>query len=226
MFKTNKIVVLIGGGPVVRTIPNLIKGLPIVAVDGGLDTCINYSMVPNYFIGDMDSASSSAKQYAKLNKIPSNFVAEQETTDFEKALMYVDAVGYVCLGFLDGRLDHLLAVLHVIQKQSQKRPILLLGSEDVVLTGLNDFRISLPIGERISIWPLGKVSFEYSTGLLYSLKNIKMVQGNQIGTSNSVSENSVQIILSEENRGTYLIILSYIYFDNLFMLIGGLSTPK
>ncbi len=226
MFKTNKIVVLIGGGPVVRTIPNLIKGLPIVAVDGGLDTCINYSMVPNYFIGDMDSASSSAKQYAKLNKIPSNFVAEQETTDFEKALMYVDAAGYVCLGFLDGRLDHLLAVLHVIQKQSQKRPILLLGSEDVVLTGLNDFRISLPIGERISIWPLGKVSFEYSTGLLYSLKNIKMVQGNQIGTSNSVSENSVQIILSEENRGTYLIILSYIYFDNLFMLIGGLSTPK
>ena len=226
MFKTNKIIVLIGGGPVVRTIPNLIKGLPIVAVDGGLDTCISYSMVPNYFIGDMDSASSSAKQYAKLNKIPSNFVAEQETTDFEKALMYVDAAGYVCLGFLDGRLDHSLAVLHVIQKQSHKRPILLLGSEDVVLTGPNDFRILLPVGERISIWPLGKVSFEYSTGLLYSLKNIKLVQGNQIGTSNSVSENSVQIILSEANCGTYLIILSYIYFDNLFVLIGGLSTPK
>ena len=226
MFKTNKIVVLIGGGPVARTIPTLIKGLPIVAVDGGLDSCISYSMVPNYFIGDMDSASSSAKQYAKLNKIPSNFVAEQETTDFEKALMYVDAAGYVCLGFLDGRLDHSLAVLHVIQKQSHKRPILLLGSEDVVLTGPKDFCISLPVGERVSIWPLGKVSFEYSTGLLYSLKKIKMVQGNQIGTSNSVSENSVQIILSEENRGTYLIILSYIYFDNLFMLIGGLSTPK
>ena len=226
MFKTNKIVVLIGGGPVVWNIPNLIKGLPIVAVDGGLDSCIDYSIVPNYFIGDMDSASPSAKQYAKLNKIPSNFVAEQETTDFEKALMHVDAIGYVCLGFLDGRLDHSLAVLHVIQKQSQKRPILLLGSEDVVLTGPKDFRISLPVGERISIWPLGKVSFEYSTGLLYSLKNIEMVQGNLIGTSNSVSENSVQIILSEANRGTYLIILSYIYFDNLFVLIGGLSTPK
>ncbi len=226
MFKTNKIVVLIGGGPVVWNIPNLIKGLPIVAVDGGLDSCIDYSIVPNYFIGDMDSASPSAKQYAKLNKIPSNFVAEQETTDFEKALMHVDAIGYVCLGFLDGRLDHSLAVLHVIQKQSQKRPILLLGSEDVALTGPNDFHISLPVGERISIWPLGKVSFEYSTGLLYSLKNIKMVQGKQIGTSNSVSENSVQIILSEENRGTYLIILSHIYFDNLFVLIDGLSTPK
>ena len=226
MFKTNKIVVLIGGGPVVWNIPNLIKGLQIVAVDGGLDICIDYSIVPNYFIGDMDSASPSAKQYAKLNNIPSNFVAEQETTDFEKALMHVDALGYVCLGFLDGRLDHSLAVLHVIQKQSQKRPILLLGSEDVVLTGPKDFRISLPVGERISIWPLGKVSFEYSTGLLYSLKNIEMVQGNLIGTSNSVSENSVQIILSEANRGTYLIILSYIYFDNLFVLIGGLSTPK
>ena len=117
MFKTNKIAVLIGGGPVVWNIPNLIKGLPIVAVDGGLDSCIDYSIVPNYFIGDMDSASPSAKQYAKLNNIPSNFVAEQETTDFEKALMYVDAAGYVCLGFLDGRLDHLLAVMHVIQKQ-------------------------------------------------------------------------------------------------------------
>ena len=81
MFKTNKIAVLIGGGPLVRTIPNLIKGLPIVAVDGGLDICIDYSIVPNYFIGDMDSASPSAKQYAKLNKIPSNFLAEQETKE-------------------------------------------------------------------------------------------------------------------------------------------------
>ncbi len=225
MFRTEKIAILVGGGPI-HTFPNLARDLPIIAVDGGLDICINYSIKPDYFIGDMDSVSSNGKIYAQKNKIPTNPIFEQETTDFEKALINVDACGYVCIGFLDGRFDHSLASLHAVQKHTTKRPILMYGLEDVILTGTNNFFISLPVGERISIWPLGSVCFKNSSGLLYPLKELEMIQGSHIGISNSVSESLVQITISEESDGTYLMILPNFYFEDLFMLISSSSIPK
>ena len=225
MFQTNKRAVLVGGGPISH-IPELVKGLPVIAVDSGLDACLLNSITPDYFLGDMDSASNRAQQYAASNKIPTKLILEQETTDFEKALTHVDASGFVCFGFLDGRLDHSLATLHVIQKYIQKRPILLYGLEDVILTASSDMSLSLPIKERLSLWPLGVVRFKSSTGLLYPLKGIEMSAGSQIGTSNLTSEKTVQIKISEENDGTYLIILSNIYLKVLFMLSAALAVPK
>ena len=225
MFKTEKTAILVGGGPIL-TFPKLREYLPIIAVDGGLDTCITHSFKPDYFIGDMDSVSLSAKQYAKKNKIPTNFIFEQETTDFEKALTHIDAPGYICVGFIDGRFDHSLACLHVVQKQTRKRPILLYGLEDVVLAVSNDFSMSLPVGERISIWPLGTVRFKCSSGLLYPLTGIEMKQGKHIGTSNSASANFIEIKISDENRGTYLIILPNHYFNELLTSMGQKSIPR
>ena len=99
MFQTHKRAVLIGGGPIAH-IPELVKGLPVIAVDGGLDACLRNALKPDYFLGDMDSASMRAQEYAVSNKIPTKLIPEQETTDFEKALTHVDASGYVCFGLL------------------------------------------------------------------------------------------------------------------------------
>ena len=225
MFQTDKRAVLVGGGPIAH-IPELVKGLPVIAVDGGLDTCLRNALKPDYFLGDMDSASKRAQEYAVSNKIPTKLIPEQETTDFEKALTHVDASGYVCFGFLEGRLDHTLATLHVIQKHIQKRPILLYGSEDVILTASGDISVSLPIKERLSLWPLGVVRFKSSTGLLYPLTDIQMLQGSQIGTSNVTCEETVQIRVSEQNKGTYLVIVSNRYFKELFMLSDASAVPK
>ena len=225
MFQTDKRAVLVGGGPIAH-IPELVKGLPVIAVDGGLDACLRNALKPDYFLGDMDSASKRAQEYAVSNKIPTKLIPEQETTDFEKALTHVDASGYVCFGFLEGRLDHTLATLHVIQKHIQKRPILLYGSEDVILTASGDISVSLPIKERLSLWPLGVVRFKSSTGLLYPLTDIQMLQGSQIGTSNVTCEETVQIRVSEQNKGTYLVIISNRYFKELFMLSDASAVPK
>ena len=225
MFQTNKRAVLVGGGPISH-IPELVKGLPVIAVDSGLDACLLNSITPDYFLGDMDSASNRAQQYAASNKIPTKLILEQETTDFEKALSHVNAPGFVCFGFLDGRLDHSLATLHVVQKHIRKRPILLYGSEDVILAASSDISLSLPLRERLSLWPLGEVHFKSSTGLLYPLKGIQMSQGRQIGTSNLTSKETVQIIVSEENNGTYLVIISNRYFKELFTLTDSIPFPK
>ena len=225
MFQTNKSVILIGGGPI-SNIPDYLEELPVIAVDGGLDTCLHHSIKPDYFIGDMDSASKSAKEYAVSCRIPTNPIFEQETNDFEKALMHVDALGYICFGFLGGRMDHTFATLHVVQKLLHKRPVLLYGSEDIILAASATTTLTLPVGERISVWPLGVVHFKSSVGLRYPLNDIEMTAGSQIGTSNLVSKETVRLIVSEKNKGTYLIILPNRYFKDLFMLTDTSSVPK
>ena len=225
MFQTNKRAVLVGGGPISH-IPEFIRSLPVIAVDSGLDACLRYSIKPDYFLGDMDSSSKRAQEYAMLNKIPTKPIFEQETTDFEKALTHVDASGYICFGFLDGRIDHTLATIHVVQKYILKRPILLYGSEDVILSASSDISLTLPIRERLSLWPLGVVRFKSSTGLLYPLTGIEMSPGSQIGTSNLTSEKIVQITVSDENTGTYLVIISNRYFKQLLALTDGSAVPK
>ena len=225
MFQTSKRAILIGGGPI-SNIPDYLEDLPVVAVDGGLDACLQLSIKPDYFIGDMDSASKSAREYALSNQIPTKPIFEQETNDFEKALMHVDALGYICFGFLDGRIDHTLATLHVVQKLFHKRPVLLYGSEDVMITASTTIALRIPVGERLSVWPLGVVHFESSNGLRYPLEGIEMAAGCQIGTSNSVDKEDVRLTVSEQNIGTYLIILSNCYFKELFMLTDFYSVPK
>ena len=225
MFHTDKQVVLIGAGPI-GYIPPIARDLDVIAVDGGLDYCMHHGLKPAYFLGDMDSASAEARQFAEQNHILSHLLDEQDTTDFEKSLMQVDARGYFCFGFLDGRFDHTLATLHVVQKYTHKRPIILYGREDVILVVMDDITLSLPIGERVSILPLDRVSFKSSKGLYWSLDNIKMAPGTQIGVSNKTSENLVQITLADNNRGQYLLILPNYYFEDVLKLTGGLSEPK
>ncbi|TVQ78433.1 MAG: thiamine diphosphokinase [Bradymonadales bacterium] len=57
----------------------------VVAVDGGLDTCMNISCVPDLVVGDGDSMSREAQRYAKsLGWQPAP--KEKDQSDFELAL--------------------------------------------------------------------------------------------------------------------------------------------
>ena len=127
---------------------------------------------------------------------------------------------------MEGWIILLLTFAMYVQKHIQKRPILLYGLEDVILTASSDISVSLPIKERLSLWPLGVARFKSSTGLLYPLTDIKMSQGSQIGTSNITCEETVQIRVSEKNNGTYLVIISNRYFKELFMLSDASAVPK
>ncbi|MEO0930102.1 MAG: thiamine diphosphokinase, partial [Pseudomonadota bacterium] len=139
----------IGNGPFAADFANIDC---FIGVDGGADHLLAAGIKPAAVIGDLDSVSDkAAATFADILY----HVAEQDTTDFEKALMRVSAPLIFALGFTGGRIDHMLGVLNVMARCASKR-VLLVDDDDasfVVMRGLRD--LILPAGARVALMPLG-----------------------------------------------------------------------
>jgi len=105
--------VLVGGADLGPLDVNILQryGANTVAVDAGADHLLGCGVVPRAVIGDLDSLSQAARDaFAdRLHHVP-----EQETVDFEKAVLRVAAPVIIAVGFSGGRLDHMLAGLDVM----------------------------------------------------------------------------------------------------------------
>ena len=74
----------------------------------------------------------------------------------------------------------------------------------------------MPVGTRLSIWPLSKQIFLDSYGLKYSLKNLKMDPISLIGTSNETNKNCFSIIPNSDHPSKYVTIIPTRYFMNVY----------
>ena len=181
----NEPVTLIGGAQSGNDeISTAIRLAPrIVAADGGAAHVIAAGYRPERVIGDLDSLSADLR--VSLADVVEQ-VSEQETTDFEKCLMRMDAPRILALGFMGGRIDHQLAVLNVLARYADRR-IVLFGAEDcaavVPETGLS---LTLPVGDRIALMPLG-ASQAWTTGLRWNLDGQSLAPDGMISSSNEVA---------------------------------------
>jgi thiamine pyrophosphokinase len=177
-------VTLVGGAPVSRAALALaLAHAPrLVAADGGADRALQLGHVPEAVIGDLDSLSESAKLRlsGRLHRIE-----EQETTDFDKALRAIRAPFVLGLGFAGARLDHGLAVLNALARHPDRRCLILTG-QDVAFLAPERMEMSLPVGSRLSLFPLGPVTGT-SEGLRWPIKGLRFAPGGVIGTSNQVA---------------------------------------
>lgn len=156
IVSSNRAICLVGGaaveGAVLAGVVRLVGGF--VGVDGGADHLLARGITPLAVIGDLDSLSGKAR--AAFDDCLWH-VAEQETTDFEKALTRVSAPHIIALGFTGGRLDHALSVLNVMARMPE-RSVFLVDADDVsYLAPQGDSMIDLPAGTRVSLMPLGDV---------------------------------------------------------------------
>lgn len=152
----------------------------LVAADGGAAHAVAQNHLPSAVIGDFDSIPSHI-----LAQIPQDRqfrVAEQDSTDFEKALRAIRAPLVVAVGFLGGRVDHQLAVLNALV-QDIGPPCIVLGAQEVIFHLPEQISLPLRAGETVSLFPLREVRAG-STGLQWPLEGLVMRPGGQIGTSN------------------------------------------
>ena len=178
-------VTLVGGGPVAADDLALALDLApgLVAADGGADRVLAAGHVPDAVIGDFDSISDAARR-----AIPADLlhpVAEQDSTDFEKCLTRIAAPFVVAVGFSGGRLDHALAAMNVLARHPAP-PVLLLSDQDVALRCPAHLALDLPVGTRLSLFPMGAVS-GCSRGLEWPIDGIGFAPDGRIGTSNRVT---------------------------------------
>ncbi|WP_342071559.1 thiamine diphosphokinase [Yoonia algicola] len=194
-------VCLVGGAPIAENAISAVFPLvsTFVGVDGGADHLLAAGVTPAAVIGDLDSLSDEARAtFAERLRL----VAEQSTTDFEKALTRIASPMVLCLGFTGGRLDHALAVLNVLARYSD-RAVLLLDAHDVsFLAPLGRAAFAVAPDTRVSITPLGEATVTVS-GLRWPFAQTRMTPDGFTSPSNQATGGRVTI----ETDGPVLVTL-------------------
>lgn len=177
-------VVLVGGGPIGEAAFDwaLAQGGPVVAADGGADAVLARGICPAAVIGDMDSISPEAREGLPADRL--HPVAEQDSTDFEKCLIRIEAPLVLGLGFLGGRSDHGLAALSCLVRLGRR--CLLLGPDALAFAAPEEISLDLPRGMWLSLFPLAPVTGR-SEGLRWPIDGIAFAPAGRIGTSNAVT---------------------------------------
>ncbi|MCC5975048.1 MAG: thiamine diphosphokinase [Rubellimicrobium sp.] len=174
-------VTLVGGGDLTPgDLTTALSLAPIlVAADGGAGSVMAAGLAPCAVIGDMDSIPPEAAAAFAAQMHP---IAEQETTDFDKALRHVLAPLVIAVGFSGGRFDHELAVLHTLVRRAE-RPCLVLGRESITFLCPPTLSLDLAPGEVVSLFPMGSVAVA-SEGLRWPTGGLEFAPERLIGTSN------------------------------------------
>ena len=191
IVQTSEKVTLVGAGPVkTGTLKDALTLAPYcVAVDGGTELVQKCGIQPSFVIGDMDSASGS--DLSRLDPSRVHPIAEQETTDFDKALRNVSSPLIIGVGFTGGRIDHSLANFSTLIKYAESR-VILLSKHEIIFHIPRELDLELPVGLRFSVHPMVPVRAS-STGLEWPLDPHVFEPGGMLGVSNRVSAATVHI---------------------------------
>lgn len=187
-------VTLVGAGEVLPAVLEdaLIHAPFLVAADGGAARAMAHGHVPEVVIGDLDSLDSATAAALPPGRV--HRIEEQETTDFEKCLRAIRAPLVLAVGFTGARLDHELAAFSTLLARARP-PCLMLGPKDVAFVAPPRLRLDLPVGTRVSLFPMGEVSGE-SSGLHWPIAGLDFAPGGRLGTSNRSTEPVVDLRFS------------------------------
>jgi thiamine pyrophosphokinase len=195
-------VTLAGGGPIsARDLALALARAPVaVAADSGADRLLRLGVTPQAVIGDMDSISHAARASLSADRL--HLVAEQVTTDFDKALRLIEAPLVLALGFAGARLDHGLAAMATLIARAE-RTCILIGPKDLAFAAPSRLALDLAPGEPLSLFPMARVTGR-SEGLEWPIDGIDFAPDGMIGTSNRVTLR--RVVLEFDGRGMLVIL--------------------
>jgi thiamine pyrophosphokinase len=174
-------VTLVGGAPLDRAVLDESMALAprLVAADSGAAALLAAGHLPEAVFGDMDSLApaDAARLEGRVRRI-----AEQDSTDFDKALRHIRAPLVLAVGFTGARLDHELAVYNVLVR-ARPGAAVVVGSHDIAFHAPARLRLDLPAGARLSLFPLAPVTGR-SEGLEWPIGGIAFAPDGRVGTSN------------------------------------------
>jgi thiamine pyrophosphokinase len=202
IVQTMQGITLAGGGPFTRRDLNLCMArAPVpVAADGGADALLRHGVMPEAVIGDFDSVSETARAEIPLSR--QHPVAEQLTTDFDKALRSIASPFVLALGFAGARLDHGLAAMNTLVQRRAARCILI-GPKDLAFAAPERLTLETVPGEALSLFPMAPVAGR-SEGLEWPIDGIDFAPDGMIGTSNRVVAR--QVVLEFDAPGMLVIL--------------------
>lgn len=185
IVQTSETVTLVGGGAThdadLKQAVSI--GPVLVAADGGAATALRAGMIPHAIIGDFDSLPKGLAAEMPQDRL--HKIAEQDSTDFDKALRNIKAPLVLAVGFTGARLDHQLAAFHTLARYPD-RPCLLLGQQEIVCIAPPDISVDLAAGEIVSLFPMGPVTGR-SEGLKWPIDGLEFAPDTYVGISNQAT---------------------------------------
>jgi thiamine pyrophosphokinase len=183
----------------------------IIGADGGAARALDWGLVPQVVIGDMDSLPAALR--GELEARGSAFIEHpraKDETDLELALNYAVQQGaeeILVLGALGGRLDHTLANLLLLALPSLEGVLVRVvnGAGEVLLVG-SKRRITLQgsPGDLVSLLPIGGDACGVTTtGLAWALQSDRLRFGFSRGVSNEMTAREARV---EVEQGLLLVV--------------------
>jgi thiamine pyrophosphokinase len=178
----------------------------VIAADGGLKTTETFGLVPDYLIGDFDSAGEAALMRLDKKTKLVRLAKEKNETDGMIAVdtaLKAGAFQIVMLGALGKRTDHAFANLMLLKYAWNKGAALVLEDEYCeVSLATGETRLNGKRGQTVSVLPFGGSATVSSDGALhYPMDSLFMSEGDPVGISNILKGTSSKL----EIRGFTLI---------------------
>lgn len=161
----------------------------LVAADGGAVQALAHGVMPEAVIGDLDSLPDAVRAQIPADRL--HQIAEQHSTDFDKALRHIAAPLVLAVGFTGQRLDHELAVYNALVRNADRRAIVV-GEHDICFHLGTELHLNLPPGCRLSLFPMTDLRCE-SEGLRWATGDIAFSPAGRVGTSNEVAQTPVKL---------------------------------
>lgn len=174
-----------------------------IAVDGGWRCFAEAGLLPEVLIGDADSFPYFEKVAAKETKVSVHRIIDQETTDFEKALDWLDSrtslEEIVILGGLGGRSDHLCTNLMIASRIDPQRLVVFDGHEEWIRRITPECPLSLRgrKGATLSLLPLVPCKGVTAKGLRWNLSGESLSATGKLGQSNLCDSDEVVVSCRE-----------------------------
>jgi thiamine pyrophosphokinase len=181
-----------------------------IAVDGGYLCFRQAGLVPDTLIGDLDSLSEEEHPGSEFPELKVMHLHEQDSTDFEKALNWIQVntniKKLIILGGLGKRTDHLTTNLLVASVADQSLEITFDDDQEWMRRVTPSCPLSLHgrKGANLSILPLCESSGVTTKGLQWELNSENIGGSKIVGQSNRCKSDSVEIKCETGNFFVFL----------------------
>lgn len=168
----------------------------IIAADGGCNYLFKEGLIADVIIGDMDSSDKSAIKYFKSRGTKILKVSEQETTDFEKSLVYVrenKLSNVYVFGFSSLRIDHTVNNFSILKRYSGFMNIKMIDNEFEVFMIHKSTEINYKKNNIFSFVAMPKAYNIRTKGLKYKLKGEDLEFGVREGSLNISTSNLITL---------------------------------
>lgn len=174
-----------------------------ICADGGANAAAGFGDKPDLIIGDLDSIKAATVR--RFRHVSTRRIADQNSTDLEKALAWLIQRNYrdiKVLGATGGRVDHLAGNLSALGKFSKHAHIRFIDESGELRAVGSETVVEALAGTTISLIPLSRCEGIVTKGLKWELQNSVLELGHREGTSNLVRSGPVSIRV---RRGILLI---------------------